>query len=887
MQFQLTKLVNRVVKTLILTATIAVLILPAAVYAQQESIPIPQGDSLESVLTRIHDIQGATHNSQLKDQKVTGVPGVVTAVRNNGFYLQDPKPDNDLTTSEGIFVFTRGKPTVVVGDAVLVNGIVKEFIPGGAPTGNLSITQVDASGGDAEITFQSGGNTLPEPIVIGQGGLIPPQKVIDDDDLTIFDPTNDGIDFYESLEGMLVQVNDAVVVGPTKNGEITILGDQGTNAVTLAKQGGIVIEADDFNPERIFIDDAIIFQEPQVNVGDKFSSPIVGVLDYSFGNFKLLNTQALPEVIDSKLAQESTDLVSATNQLTVASFNVENLDPGDGDRFSKLANNIANNLKSPDIIGLTEIQDNNGPKDDQLVDADATFDLLIKGIRDAGGPTYKSVDIAPVDDQDGGQPGGNIRVGFLFNPNRVSLVDLPAGTATEATTVVNGPTGPNLSVNPGRIDPNNTAFRESRKPLVAEFLFNSQKVFAIANHFNSKGGDDPLFGINQPPRLKSEAQRLQQAQVVNKFVNDLLQADPEANLIVLGDLNDFEFSKPLQVLQGDVLEDLVTKIPLSDRYTFNYQGNSQVLDHILVSKHLVNEADPELDILHFNAGFADPVSDHDPLVARLTLNRVVGTVSEPEVTPPPEAETPVTLPETEPEVTLPSVATTIIFPGETGESLIAKLAAQYAPTRLLSYENARDLMYGTIDSVDNVLTGVYTGYQVKLDPNVAPRKDAYRQGINAEHVWPQSKGASGAKSDIHNLFPSRIKVNSTRSSWPFAEIADNQTTRWFRELEEINTIPTQNIDDYSEFKSGGFEPRENKAGDIARVMFYFRTIHGDLANSGFFEPQRETLCQWNTQDPVDTVELARSHAIATSAQGNENPFVLDTTLAARTYCTAD
>ena len=54
----------------------------------------------------------------------------------------------------------------------------------------------------------------------------------------------------------------------------------------------------------------------------------------------------------------------------------------------------------------------------------------------------------------------------------------------------------------------------------------------IANHFNSKGGDDPLFGRFQPPTRISEAQRHQQAHVVHDFVDQILAADPDANVVV-------------------------------------------------------------------------------------------------------------------------------------------------------------------------------------------------------------------------------------------------------------------------------------------------------------------------------------------------------------------
>jgi len=149
------------------------------------------------------------------------------------------------------------------------------------------------------------------------------------------------------------------------------------------------------------------------------------------------------------------------------------------------------------------------------------MNTLIASIQAAGGPTYEFRRVNPSDDQDGGEPGGNIQVGFLFNPARVQFVDRPGATSTSSTSINNIGGKPQLSASPGRIDPTNTAFSSSRKPLVGEFVFNGKTIFVVGNHFNSKGGDQPLYGPNQPPTLTSEIQRRQQAQIVNDFVDGI------------------------------------------------------------------------------------------------------------------------------------------------------------------------------------------------------------------------------------------------------------------------------------------------------------------------------------------------------------------------------
>ncbi len=570
----------------------------------------------------IMEIQGEAHLSTYDGQNVQ-TEGIVTVVGSNGFYLQDPVGDGNDATSDAIFVFTGSNPPVAVGDAITIVATVDEFYPGGFGTGNLSTTELVG----ATITVNSSGNPLPAATVLGNGGRIPPNTIIDDDstgdvDTTpTFDPANDGIDFYESLEAMLVQINDAQVVGGTRFGEISVVGDLGANATGLTARGGVVISPNDFNPERIMIDDALFFDEPDANVGDTFAGPIVGVIDYSFGNFKVLNPDPLPAV-NSSFTAETTSLTGNGTELTVASFNVENLSPNDSqDKFDALASQIVNNMNAPAIISVQEVQDNSGFTNNGVTDASQTYGLLIAAIQAAGGPVYDYRDIAPLDLTDGGAPGGNIRVGFLFRLDRVTFVDRPGGDAVTATTVSLGANGVELSVSPGRIDPNDNAWFESRKPLAGEFIFGGQKIIVVANHFNSKGGDDPLFGRVQPPVLDSEVQRLQQATVINSFVQDILALDPNANVIVAGDLNDFQFSAPINTLEGNELNNLIETLPATEQYTYQFEGNLQVLDHILVSDNLYNNFLTGVDVVHGNAERDTDFrfTDHDPVLAQFTF----------------------------------------------------------------------------------------------------------------------------------------------------------------------------------------------------------------------------------------------------------------------------
>ncbi|HEU5255033.1 MAG TPA: PxKF domain-containing protein [Vicinamibacterales bacterium] len=587
------------------------------------------------VLVPIHNIQGASHMSPLNGQTLTTVPSIVTALRTagstRGFYIQDLSPDASDATSEGVFVFTGGSSNpasmVTVGDIVRVGGRVSEFRPA---SDSLTITELVAP---LSISKLSSGNALPAPIVIGAGGRTPPAMVIEDDasgdaeTSGVFDPVFDGIDFYESLEGMLVRVNDVVAVGPTSdfgsNREIPIVVDGGVNASVRTTRGGIVIRPNDFNPERIILNDWIAGGPtlPAVNVGASYPGATTGVMDYSFGNFKL-QVISLPLLSAGSLQPETTTTARA-DQLAVATFNVENLAPTDPPaKFARLAGLIVNNLKAPDVLAIEEIQDNNGTTNNGTVSATTTWSMLIAAIQVAGGPTYDYRQIDPVDGQDGGAPGGNIRQGFLFRTDRgLSFVDRPGGGSTIANAVVGAGVGTQLLYSPGRIEPTNAAFNASRKPLAGEFVFRGRHLFLVANHFNSKGGDNPLFGRFQPTVRISEAQRHQQAQITHDFINAIVSADPNADVIVMGDLNDFEFSDTVSILKGTpgILEDLIDTLPASERYSYVFEGNSQTLDHILFSTPLFNAHQFDYDVVHVNSEFADQASDHDPQVARITI----------------------------------------------------------------------------------------------------------------------------------------------------------------------------------------------------------------------------------------------------------------------------
>ncbi|MCX4762501.1 lamin tail domain-containing protein [Streptomyces sp. NBC_01275] len=577
------------------------------------------GSPTEPGTVRIHDIQGATRLSPLAGQTVTRVPGIVTGVRTSGskgYWIQDPTPDADSRTSEGVFVYTgSAAPAVAVGDSVLVSGKVSEYYPSST---SQSVTELTGP----TATVLSSGNALPAAVALDPSsvpdGYAPTADGGSIESLAL-EPAVYAQDFYEASEGMRVTFADARVVGASDAyGELWVTVKPDENPTV--RGGTLYSSYDQPNTGRLEVmslDTAAAF--PSANVGDELSGTTVGPLDYStYGGYNVQATQ-LGARVDNGLEQEVTRR-QKSDELAVATYNVENLDALDSqEKFDRLAEGVAVNLSSPDIVALEEIQDDNGATNDGTVTSEATLKRFTDAVRAAGGPRYQWRYISPTNDEDGGEPGGNIRQVFLFNPKRVSFTDRAGGDATTATSVVKTKKGARLTYSPGRIDPTNDAWDSSRKPLVGEFVFRGESVFVIANHFTSKGGDQPLHGRYQPPSRSSETQRAAQAAEVNSFVKSLLAADRDAKAVVLGDLNDYEFSQTVTTLTaGKVLKPLITTLPADQRYTYVYDGNSQTLDHILTSPAVTHF---DYDVVHINAEFADQASDHDPQIVRIDVSR--------------------------------------------------------------------------------------------------------------------------------------------------------------------------------------------------------------------------------------------------------------------------
>lgn len=554
---------------------------------------------------KISDIQGASHTSPYIDLTVNDVEGIVTFVINSSsFIMQEVDSAFDGVKSTAIKV-NKSAHNVAVGDIIKVSGKVTE--EGG--NSRLKDTQISA----ANIT-KTGKAEIPEALVIGED-LFPPNKIIDNDAFTIFDPQEDGIDFWESIEYMRVSFPDARVIGPIYNNDSPIVVPSTTNN-TFNVNGGLNIAADDYNPEKIMLEGVA---GKNYDSGDRFNEALIGFVENFTDGYRLNTNKVFPEVTKANIQQEVTHLEPVADKLNVASYNIENFsnNPANtsNEKVDRIASTFVKNMKSPDIITLVEVQDNDGQIDSGNADASESYMRLINAIKAAGGPAYDWIDVMPINNTVGGAPGGNIRVGYLYNPTRVSLVTGIKGLGDQANTwTADG----SLALNPGFVDP--SKFVDTRKPIAAEFEFQEERVVIIGAHLNSKGGDGSLWGPTQPPVLESVSKRIQLAQAINDFIDEGLALNPDLNIVVAGDMNDFEFTPALETLKGDVLTNMVDKAPEQDRFTYFFQGNNQVLDHILVSNNLADVA--KIDLVHMNANFTEAqgrASDHDPVLVQIDL----------------------------------------------------------------------------------------------------------------------------------------------------------------------------------------------------------------------------------------------------------------------------
>ena len=561
----------------------------------------------------IHDIQGCGHISPYIGQKVRGIIGVVTHKFTNGFTMQGVTSDDQFCSSEAIFVFTGDYPLVMVADLVQVNGLVGEFSDGTLEDHNLSQTEIE----DSDYSIIQSDYMLPDPIVIDDLVGDIPTLEIENDEMEQFDPIKDGLDFYESLESMLVEVGSGQVVSPRNAyDEIIVLVDRLIDINLLSKQGVLIKSQDDANPEKIMIKRPTHYDE-KINVGDRFENPIIGVMDYSYGNYKLLAFSPI-EITRRQHLIEPFSQVS--DGLTIATYNVENLSPLDENKkYTELARQIVKYLQSPDVIVLNEIMDNSGSVDDGVVNADKTIMRLMDAIHKAGGPVYSFSDFPPNDNRDGGIEGGNIRTALLYRSDRgISLV--ANNPLADEITIKDGKF--TIGQNPVLIGEFSSTFNGTRKPRIWLLNQNDVQFFVVGVHLTSQGANSPDWGNLQPPQKPEEMQRLEEAQLINEQLKMIHSLNPDTPVFIAGDMNDMPWSNTVTSLKKDGFFNAAELETPEECYSYIFEGNAQELDYILINENLASDI-LQARFIHVNSFLdqSDAISDHDPMIIEFQLDQ--------------------------------------------------------------------------------------------------------------------------------------------------------------------------------------------------------------------------------------------------------------------------
>ncbi len=610
-----------------------------------------QNDDFASV-TPIHDIQGPGASSP-EDGNVHTVHAIVTAVKFNGFFVQEEEAqyDADPATSEGIFVFTSSAPPAAaqVGNLVYVTATVSEFVPSADPL-QPPLT---------ELTFAS-------TVLDAAGFPLPAATPLTS---TFPDPAG-AFDQLERVEGMRVEVGSLTVSGPTlgstdePNATSTSTGvffgtvtgvprparEPGIQAPDPAPSGSIPpIPRFDSNPELLRVDGDALTGSTALDVGSgAVLTGLVGPLDYTFRRYTILPDPASPPAaVGGPTATAGS--VPTASELTVGAYNLERFfdtvnDPGIGEpvltatafdnRLNKASLGIRNHLRTPDVLGVVEVEN--------LSALQALADRINDDAVAAAQPDPEYVAYL----EEGNDPGG-IDVGFLVK----TAVVTGATSRVTVNEVVQENAG-ELLVNPDT----STSLLNDRPSLRLDAVVNhangtSFPVTVIVNHLRSLNDvNSTAPGSNgwATDGDRVRAKRQKQAESLANLVQARQTADPTERIILVGDFNAYEFNDGLvdsmNVIQGTPppdnetavpgdgvdlvnpdLDNLFDTPPPPERYSYIFDGQTQNIDHILVNGALTAATTARrVEHPRINADFPavdrnDPntprrLSDHDPIV---------------------------------------------------------------------------------------------------------------------------------------------------------------------------------------------------------------------------------------------------------------------------------
>ena len=552
--------------------------------------------------TAIHVIQGSGAASPCTEQDgmATTNDNIVTAVGAGGFFIQTPtaSSDNDVDTSDGIFVLYDGTTMINVGDQVDVTGTVEEFFAFTRINATTSVT-------DASVTLDASNQTLPAPVEFG--ATVPSPN-----------PASPSCAMeYECYEGMRIRIATGTVSSPSQSfggrspdpvAEMYItptskraFREKGVEYPGLTSNPGIPVW--DGNPELFELDpNKLRDQNESWAPGTTFTA--TGVLGFEFGGYEIWPTELAALTVAPPLPYPAR--ARKAGEVTVASLNMLNLGRTAGDtetKLKKLSRYIREVLNSPDIIGVQEVY------------TKALLTQLADEIRSADSSvSYTAhLETGPID----------INVGFLVRSGVTVRSDVEQHDTT--TTFTNPLTNMNEIL-------------FTRPPLQLDAAVQGIEFSVIVVHNRS------FLGIAGAEAERVRTKRFEQAQALARVAESL----EDEKLIIVGDFNAFQFTDGYadvigqltgdvtaseNVLSGSVLVDpplvnLIDRVPEAQRYSYVFENNAQVLDHALVNQGMVGSvvgityargnADARRRVEEDNPDSALFASDHDGFVVFLS-----------------------------------------------------------------------------------------------------------------------------------------------------------------------------------------------------------------------------------------------------------------------------
>ena len=327
--------------------------------------------------------------------------------------------------------------------------------PAASSNGNLTTTELASP----TVSVLSTGNPLPAPTVIGTGGRIPPDTVIEDDATGnvetsgVFDPDQDGARLLREPRGDARPAEQRGRRRPDRDRLRRDAGDRRRRRERVRPhlpRRHRCCGANDGNPERITLDDQLA-PLPNVNVGDHYSGPIVGVMDYNFGNpFLEVTTTGLTAIARRRDAARRPTRSPPASSRSRPSTSRTSPPTNPQSKFDGLASADRQQpaLARPDRRRGGAGQQRRHRQRRRRRERDAARGSSTRSRPPAGRPT-RGGEIDPVNDQDGGEPGGNIRQVFLFRTDRgLAFVDRPGGTLDQRRTRSSAPGGHAAALQP-------------------------------------------------------------------------------------------------------------------------------------------------------------------------------------------------------------------------------------------------------------------------------------------------------------------------------------------------------------------------------------------------------------------------------------------------------